>query len=53
MHFIRGIYLGSYNGMYACFEFHGMYSLTMWAREAHLVLDAKPVIIINNDIIII
>jgi hypothetical protein len=28
MHFIRGIYLGSYNGMYACFTSHGTYSLT-------------------------
>ena len=28
MHFIRGIYLGIYNGMYACFTSHGTYSLT-------------------------
>ncbi len=28
MHFIRGSYLGSYHGMYACFTSHGTYSLT-------------------------
>ncbi len=28
MHFIRGSYLGSYNGMNACFTSHGTYSLT-------------------------
>ncbi len=28
MHFIRGNYLSSYHGMYACFTSHGTYSLT-------------------------
>ncbi len=46
MHFIRGSYLGSYHGMCARFTSHGTYSLTTWAREAHLVWDSKPVTII-------
>jgi hypothetical protein len=28
VHFIRGSYLGSYHGMYACFTSHGTFCLT-------------------------